>query len=63
MATLVLATFQYIYYTVDTGILVNILSVLKQTVVELLLNIGVSYILYKVFEKSMKKRELDNIYM
>lgn len=63
MATLVLATFQYIYYTVDTGILVNVLSVLKQTVVELLLNIGVSYILYKVFEKSMKKRELDNIYM
>lgn len=63
MATLVLAVFQYIYYAVDNGMLVNIFSVLKQTVVEILLNIATAYILYKIFEKSMRKKEIDNIYI
>ncbi len=63
MATSAFAFFEYIYYGISNGALFNVFAVFKQTIIEILLNIALAYILYKVFEKSMKKRELDSFYM
>lgn len=63
MSTFAFATFEYVYYAVSNAALINIFAAFKQTIIEILLNIALAYILYKVFEKSMKKSELDNIYM
>lgn len=62
MATGIFTAFQFIYYIIDSMILINILVLLKQAIIEILLNIVVAYILYKVFEKSMNEDILNSVY-
>jgi len=62
MATCIFAGFEFVYYIIDNSLIVNIFSMIKQIVVEILLNIAIAYILYKVFENNMKDEEFDNFY-
>ena len=62
MSTCIFAVFQFVYYIIDSSLIVNIFAMLKQVIVEILLNIAISYILYKVFENSMKTKELNSIF-
>lgn len=62
IATCIFAGFEYLYYMIDYSLIINIFTIIKQTIVEILLNIALSYVLYKVFEKSMKKEEITNFY-
>lgn len=62
MATCIFAGFQFIYYVIDNSLIINIFAILKQVIIEILLNIALAYILYKVFENNMKDAEFDNFY-
>lgn len=62
ISTVAFASLEYIYYAVNSEMLFNIFDVIKQTIIEILLNISVAYILYKIFEKSMQKKELEDFY-
>ncbi len=62
MATSIFAGFQFVYYIIDSSLVISILTMIKQIIVEILLNIAIAYVLYKVFEKNMKDKELDNFY-
>jgi len=62
IATGIFALFEFVYYIIDHTLIVNIFAMLKQIVVEMLLNIAIAYILYKIFEKSMNDDILDNVY-
>lgn len=62
IATLIVTLVQFVYYIIDNGDIINIFAVFKQTVVEILLNIAIAYILYKIFEKSMRDDILDSVY-
>lgn len=62
MATCIFAGFQFIYYIIDSSLIVNIFAMIKQIIIEILLNIAIAYVLYKVFEKNMKEDELNNFY-
>lgn len=62
IATLIFTSFQVIYYIIDNLIIINIFTILKQLVVEILLNIAIAYIVYKIFEKSMKEDILNSVY-
>lgn len=62
MATCIFAGFGVVYYVIDNSFVVNIFALIKQVVVEILLNISLAYILYKVFEKNMKEEELNTFY-
>ena len=62
MATSIFTGFQFIYYIIDTVTIVNIFVLIKQIIVEILLNIAIAYIVYKVFEKSMKEDILNSVY-
>lgn len=62
MATCIFTGFQFVYYIIDNSLMINVFAILKQTIVEILLNIGIAYILYKVFENNMKDEELDSLY-
>ena len=62
IATCIFSGFEYLYYMIDNSLIINIFTIIKQTIVGILLNIALSYVVYKVFEKSMKKEELTNFY-
>ena len=62
MATGIFTAFQFVYYIIDSTIIINIFVLLKQIIIEILLNIVVAYILYKVFEKSMNEDILNSAY-
>jgi len=62
MATGIFTAFQFVYYIIDSMVIINIFVLLKQVVIEILLNIVVSYILYKLFEKSMNEDILNSVY-
>ena len=62
MATGIFTLFQFVYYIIDSTVIINIFVLLKQIIIEILLNIVVAYILYKVFEKSMNEDILNSVY-
>lgn len=62
MATVIFTSFQFVYYIIDSSLIVNIFSIVKQIIIEILLNIAIAYVVYKIFEKSMKDDILDNVY-
>lgn len=62
IATCIFTIFQFIYYIIDHALILNIFAIIQQVIVEILLNISIAYILYKIFEKSMKNKILDNVY-
>ncbi len=62
MATVIFTSFQFVYYIIDSSLIVNIFSIIKQIIIEILLNIAIAYVVYKIFEKSMKDDILDNVY-
>lgn len=62
MATGIWTLFQFVYYIIDNAVLINIFVLLKQVIIEILLNIVVAYILYKIFEKSMNEDILNSVY-
>lgn len=62
MATVIFTAFQFVYYIIDSSLIVNIFSIIKQIIIEVLLNIAIAYVVYKIFEKSMKDDILDNVY-
>ena len=62
MATGIFTLFQFVYYIIDSAVIINIFVLLKQAIIELLLNIVVAYVLYKVFEKSMNEDILNSVY-
>ena len=62
MATGIFVIFEFIYYIIDSTIIINVFVLLKQVIVEILLNIVVAYVLYKVFEKSMNEDILNSVY-
>ena len=61
-ATIIFTLLQLVYYVIDTSLIVNIFSVIKEVIVQILLNISIAYILYKIFESSIKDRELNSVY-
>ncbi len=62
MATCIFTGFQFVYYIIDSSLVINIFAMIKQIIIEVLLNIALSYILYKIFERSMEDKELESIY-
>ena len=62
MATCIFAGFQFVYYIIDSNLVVNIFAMIKQIIVEILLNIAIAYILYKIFENNMKDEEFNSFY-
>lgn len=62
MATGIFTLFQFVYYIIDSAVIINIFVLLKQAIIEILLNIVVAYVLYKVFEKSMNEDILNSVY-
>ena len=62
MATGIFTLFQFIYYIIDSSVIINIFVLLKQAVIEILLNIVVAYVLYKIFEKNMNEDILNSVY-
>lgn len=62
MATCIFTCFQFVYYIIDTLAIINLFVLVKQIIVEILLNIAIAYIVYKIFEKSMKEDILNSVY-
>lgn len=62
LATGIFTLFQFVYYIIDSSIIINIFVLLKQAIIEILLNIVVAYVLYKIFEKSMNEDILNSVY-
>ena len=62
IATCIFTLFQVIYYVIDNVEMINLFYIFKQTIIEILLNIAVAYVLYKIFEKSMKEDVLNSVY-
>ena len=62
MSTCIFTVFQILYYIIDTLAMINFFVLIKQIAVEILLNIAIAYIVYKIFEKSMKEDILNSVY-
>lgn len=62
IATVIFTGFEFVYYIIDNAEIINIFVLLKQVIIEILLNIVVAYILYKLFEKNMEEDILNSVY-
>jgi len=62
IATGIFTLFQFVYYIIDSAVVINVFVILKQLIVEMLLNIVVAYVLYKIFEKNMNEDILNSVY-
>lgn len=62
ISTWMFSFLQVIYYVLNNVYMINIFAVIKQLIVESLLNIAIAYIVYKLFEKSMKEDILNSVY-
>lgn len=62
IATFIFTGFQFVYYIIDIAKIINLFVLIKQIIVEILLNIAIAYIVYKIFEKNMKEDILNSVY-